>query len=97
MFKQTDDMPFVALISIRYSIRQRKGKWIDKRRKSSMFPMNWVINRVKQEIALVYDELVKVYGISKKNEFTLLESTGKFEILIKVDKAGTVLNAYPVL
>ncbi|WP_430613036.1 hypothetical protein [Flavobacterium sp. JP2137] len=66
MFKQTDDMPIDALISIRYSIRQKTGKWIDKRQKSSMFPMNWDINRVKQEIALVYDEWVKVYGISKK-------------------------------
>ncbi len=39
-----DDKPFDTLISVRY----KNGQWIEKASKSSMFPKNWDITRVKE-------------------------------------------------
>jgi hypothetical protein len=90
------DKPFDALISVRY----KNGQWIEKQAKSSMFPKNWNIDRVKQEIALVYDEMINSGKFEQiKNyrnpQFKALDSTGKFEIIIEFDNLGNITNAYP--
>ena len=89
----TDDMPFDALIEIRY----KQGQWIEKQAKSSMFPKNWDIQRVKDEIALVYEDLVKTgYDFRYPNyPHRFQDSTGKFIIQIEVDNLGNITNAYP--
>lgn len=48
-------MPFDALILVRY----KQGQWIEKQVKSSMFPKKWDIKRVKEEIAMDYDAMIK--------------------------------------
>ncbi|WGH74765.1 hypothetical protein P8625_11820 [Tenacibaculum tangerinum] len=87
-----DDKPFDALISVRY----KNGQWIDKKAKSSMFPKNWNEKRVKEEIALIYDKMIKE-GFELKfpnNKYTGKGSTG-FEITIEIDNYGNLTNAYP--
>jgi len=94
-----DNLPFDALISVRYSQRGRyMGKWVDKQSKSSMFPMNWDITRVKQEIALVYEDMVESgYTLRfENNKWRGFVSDKKFEIIIEVDKQGNITNAYPL-
>ncbi|MBK7504552.1 MAG: hypothetical protein IPI52_05540 [Bacteroidetes bacterium] len=64
------------------------------------FPKNWNIDRVKQEIALVYDEMINSGKFEQiKNyrnpQFKALDSTGKFEIIIEFDNLGNITNAYP--
>lgn len=56
-------MPFDAWISVRYCIQGRLGQSVDKEAKSTMFPLNWGITRVKQEIALVYDKMIKTNSL----------------------------------
>jgi hypothetical protein len=63
-----------------------------------MFPKNWDITRVKQEIALVYEQMVKE-GVELKftnNKYKKRCSTGTFEIRIEVDNLGNITNAYPL-
>lgn len=88
-----DDKPFDAIISIRY----KNGQWIEKQAKSSFFPKNWSIERVKEEIAYVYEKMIQS-GFDLKwenNKFWHKNSTGTFEILIEVDKLGNLKSAYP--
>ncbi len=92
-------MPFDALISVRYRSQGRLGQWIDKEAKSTMFPINWNITRVKQEIALVYDEMMK-YKSQLKNgisDFSFPSSNGTFVIQIKTDQSGNITNAFPLI
>lgn len=87
-------MPFDALIEVRY----KNGQWIKKTAKSSMFPKNWDIERVKQEIALVYDKMIQE-GFKLKwenNKYTAPDSNENFEIQIENDKFGNLTNAYPL-
>lgn len=65
---------------------------------SSMFPMNWDIKRVKQEIALVYEDMVESgYTLRfENNKWRGFVSNKKFKILIEVDKQGNITNAYPL-
>ncbi|WDT67887.1 hypothetical protein [Cloacibacterium sp. TD35] len=92
-----DDMPFDALIEVRY----KNGQWIEKTAKSCMFPKNWNITRVKEEIALVYDEMIKSgktfnpQSINRKFDFPC--STGHFRIQIEFDELGNLTNAYPIV
>lgn len=63
-----------------------------------MFPKNWDITRVKQEIALVYEEMIKS-GFELKysnNKWSFPDSNGKFIIQIEVDNLGNITNAYPL-
>jgi len=64
-----------------------------------MFPKNWDIKRVKEEIALVYDEMIKsgmfnVLKVRKSPSFRTLDSSGKFKIVIEFDEIGNITNAY---
>lgn len=63
----------------------------------SFFPINWDIKRVKQEIALVYDEMLKSERSFpyENNKFFFLDSTNSFEIQIEFDKFGKLTSAYP--
>ena len=88
--------PFEVLIDIRY----KNGQWIEKQAKSSMFPENWNIERVKEEIALVYDKMIDsgVFEQIKNHRtpsFKSLDSNGIFEIKIEFDEFGNITNAYP--
>ncbi len=90
-----DDLPFDALISVRY----KNGQWIDKVAKSSMFPENWDLIRVKEEIALVYDEMMKnrkkFHPKSKNRDYISLNSEKTFKIKIEFDEFSNFTNAYP--
>jgi hypothetical protein len=88
-----DDKPFDALISVRYS----NGQWIEKTPKSTMFPKNWDIIRVKEEISLVYDKMIKSGKELKYDNDFFIEnnSIGTFKIKIEFDKFGNITNSYP--
>lgn len=92
-----DDLPFDALIEVRY----KNGDWIEKTAKSSLFPKNWDIQRVKEEIALVYNEMIKSgkeYNLQSTNrKFDGPSSTGGFRIQIEFDELGNITNAYPII
>ncbi len=91
-------MPFDALISVRYRVQGRLGQWVDKEAKSTMFPINWDITRVKQEIALVYDDLVNTgYNFRAKKHTHICKSTTGFYIKIEVDQFGNIIDAYPLM
>ncbi|GAB0155188.1 hypothetical protein CHRYSEOSP005_04480 [Chryseobacterium sp. Alg-005] len=66
-----------------------------------MFPKNWDLKRIQEEIAYVCENTVtKGNGQLPKspnhkfNQFQS-ESTVGFDILIEVDDAGNIMNAYP--
>ncbi|WP_430612946.1 EndoU domain-containing protein [Flavobacterium sp. JP2137] len=44
-------MPYKAKIYVKY----RSG-WIEKAAMSSMFPKNWTMERIQQEVAFVYEK-----------------------------------------
>ena len=90
-----DNQPFDALISV----KNKRGQFIDKKNKSSMFPQNWDLTRVKEEIALVYEDLVLSGKDFTKFPFkhTIINSNDSFKILIEFDKFGNITNAYPYI
>ena len=83
-------MPFDALISVKY----KNGVFLDKVAKSSMFPKNWGITRINEEIALVYDEAVR---LGKQFNHKALDSSGNFWIKIEFDQLGNITNSHPVI
>jgi hypothetical protein len=90
----TEDMPFDALISVRYS----NGQWIDKTAKSTMFPKNWNISRVKEEISVIYDKMIRSgKQLRYENDFFIENnSSGTFKIKIEFDRFGNITNSYPL-
>ncbi len=93
------DTPFIAKIDV----VSEAGKRFPKRVPSSMFPKNWTYERIREEVAWVYekaqsnDELI----IKKPtlNNFGKIEgeTTTGFKIIIEVDHNGKIMNAYPKL
>jgi len=63
---------------------------VKKKNTSSFFPKNWDIKRVKQEIALVYDEMMKSGRTFpyENNKFFFFDSTKSFEIQIELISLG---------
>ena len=90
-----DDVPFKAKITIKSS----KGKTFPKLEESSMFPKNWSLDRVKEEVAFVYENTVaKGAGLKNtQNGISNYEgiSTKGFEIRIQI-KDGNIINAHPI-
>jgi hypothetical protein len=86
-----NDVPFKANVNVKYNTG------IIKKTNTSSFSYKLDIKRVKQEIALVYDEMLKS-GRSfpyENNKFFFLDSTNSFEIQIEFDKFGNLTSAYP--
>jgi len=90
---------FKAKVSIKYSLSQL----FPKDAISTMFPKNWSLDRIKEEVAFVYENTV-VKGLNKKVRFpddifdkyegeTLLG----FRIRIEVDELGNIANAFPII
>ncbi|PWN65843.1 hypothetical protein C1634_000690 [Chryseobacterium viscerum] len=99
MAQLADDVPFKAKISIKY-----KDGYLVKNAESSMFPKNWDVKRIQEEIAYVYENtVVKGQGVNpaslgkKFKQYKFKDSSGRFDILIEVDDAGNIMNAYPLL
>ncbi|MBB4806725.1 hypothetical protein HNP38_002021 [Chryseobacterium defluvii] len=99
IFRLPDDIPFKAKISVRY----RDG-YLLKKAESSMFPKNWDIKRIREEIAYVYDNTVakNVGQLPSKpndlfNKYEHFSNDGSFKILIEVDDTGQIMNSYPNL
>ncbi len=95
--KLPDDVPFVAEIKLRYKF----GNLI-KEGKSSMFPKNWDIKRIQEEVAYVYENTVakrlEVFTSSGKfDKYRYYSSDGSFKIIIEIDQAKNIMNAYPHL
>ncbi|WP_299105594.1 EndoU domain-containing protein [uncultured Tenacibaculum sp.] len=94
-----DDVPFKA----RIKVKSLRGKVFSKRAESSMFPKNWNEQRVKEEIAFVYENTF-IKGVNKRpsqhaDKFDKFEglSTSGFKIRIEIDKSGNIMNAYPII
>lgn len=89
-----DDTPFKANVEIKYNHRI-----IPKQNTSSFFPKNWNIQRVKEEIALVYDDLVKSGKDFSKPPYKhrIMNSDNTFKILIEFDQQGNITSAYPFI
>ncbi|SMC46824.1 EndoU nuclease [Moheibacter sediminis] len=68
-----------------------------------MFPKNWKLDRIQEEIAYVYENTVaKGIGQLEKKPTDLFnkfigESSNGFDILVEVDDVGNIMNAYPYL
>ncbi len=97
MTQLADDLPFKAKISIKY-----KDGYLVKNAESSMFPKNWDVKRIQEEIAYVYENTVAKGGAiyddtGKFMKYRYYSSDGTFKILIEVDDSGTIMNAYPHL
>lgn len=91
-----DDIPFKANVEMKYG-----SGIVKKKNTSSFFPKNWDIKRVKKEIALVYNEMLKsgkVYDPRATNrKFDFLCSNGSFRIQIEFDELGNLTSAYPIV
>lgn len=96
------DTPFRAKIDI----KSLAGKLFPKREISSMFPRNWSKERIQEEVAWVYESTVaKSDGFvrTKVNEDGMIihqylgKSTTGFDILIELDEAKNIINAYPFI
>ncbi len=94
------DVPFKA----RVTIKSLKGKLFPKSAESSMFPRNWSVKRIKEEVALVYENTVmKGVGLDpnsinlKFKKYKMKDSLGNFDILIEIDDLGNIINSYPLL
>lgn len=91
-----NDIPFKANVEIKYNI-----SIVKKKNTSSFFPKNWGIKRVKEEIALVYNEMLKsgkVYNPNATNrKFDFPCSNGSFRIQIEFDELGNLTSAYPIV
>jgi len=98
MTQLADDVPFKAKISIKY-----KDGYLVKNAESSMFPKNWDVKRIQEEIAYVYENTV-AKGLNKKikaptdlfDKYEGSTSVG-FKIRIEVDNTGKIMNAYPII
>lgn len=68
---------------------------------TSIFPKNWNLERIQQEVAFVYENTV-ARGLGKRPksvddvlEKYIGECTSEFDILIEVDEFNRIVNAYP--
>jgi hypothetical protein len=91
-----DDVPFKAQIDV----VSLEGKVYPKIKDSSMFPKNWDLNRISNEVARVYENTVAkglpaFDSTGKFTKYRFFTSDGKFKILIEVDDLGNIMNAYP--
>jgi len=92
------NQPYRTKIDVKY----RDG-WLEKEAMSSMFPKNWTMERIQQEVAFVYENTVaKKIGIEPKSINKNIQnykgkSTNNFDILIQVNRQGEILNAYPII
>lgn len=89
-----DDVPFKANVEMKY------GNGVVKKKKTStFFPKNWDIKRVKEEVALIYDDLIKNGKDFSKPPFKhrLPNSEKTFKILIEFDEFGNMTSAYPLI
>lgn len=66
-----------------------------------MFPKNWDIKRIQEEVAYVYDlaqnerSLIKLEPTAIKFGKIEGETSSGFKILIEIDKHGSIMNACP--
>ena len=87
---------FKAKISIKYSLSQL----FPKDAISTMFPKNWSLDRIKEEVAFVYENTVVkgagFYGkTGKSTKYRSYTSDGMFKIIIELDDFGNIINSYP--
>lgn len=94
-----DDVPFKANVTI----KSLKGKKYVKLEESSMFPKNWSLERIKEEVAWVYEKaindsnLIKIKTTTTKLGRMEAECSSGFKIRIEFDMKKNILNAYPVI
>lgn len=93
-----DDLPFKAKVII----KSKKGRSFPKETVSSMFPKNWSIKRIQEEVSYIYENtVVNNNGFIEKNFSTGISkyraiSTNGFKIQIEI-KNKNIINAYPYL
>lgn len=92
-----DDIPFKAKVDI----QSLQGQVFPKDAASSMFPKNWNLERIKEEVCLLYEYTIEKgtgqLPLKPNQKFNKYQgqSTEGFDILIEVDNAGNIMNAYP--
>jgi len=90
-----DDTPFIANVDLKYS-----NRYLPKKSTSSFFPKNWSIERIQEEVALVYEQMIKngktFHPKSINRKFDYKNSDGTFRIQIEFDNQGNFTNAYPI-
>jgi len=88
------DIPFKANVEMKYGLGVVK-----KTNTSSFFPRNWDIKRVKEEIAIVYEGMLKSGKEFKftNNKFKSMDSSNSFLIQIEFDELGNLTSAYPIV
>lgn len=89
-----NDVPFKANVKMTV-----EGKEYIKKSTSTFFPKNWDIVRVKEEVALVYEQMIKENFKLRfnNNKYKCLNSDGAFEIQVEIDKFGNITNSYPLI
>jgi len=95
-----EDVPFKAKIKVKY----KNGYYLEKETTTSMFPKNWSIERIQEEVALVYENTfankkgLNPSSINKKfKQYKFKNSIDSFDILIEIDELGNIMNAYPLI
>ena len=68
-----------------------------------MFPKNWSLERIKEEVAWVYEKaindsnLIKIKTTTTKLGRMEAECSSGFKIRIEFDMKKNIFNAYPVI
>ncbi len=93
-----DNQPCKTKIYVKY-----KDGWIEKEATSSMFPKNWDLERIQQEVAFVYENTVaRSKGLDIKTLYRNIQNykgkcTSDFDVLIQVDRNKNILDSYPLI
>ncbi len=90
-----DDLPYLANIEIKY-----RSSFLPKRNTSTMFPENWRLERIQEEVAWVYENTVakgeNLFSTEGKfDKYIFTNSKKSFNIIIEVNDEGYVINSYP--
>ncbi len=91
-----EDIPFKAKINI----KSLSGEIFPKRIESSMFPKNWSLERIQEEVAWVYENTV-AKGVNvfdntgKFDKYIFTNSDETFNIIIEVNDVKKIMNSYP--
>ncbi|MGB5981095.1 MAG: hypothetical protein WBG46_03020 [Nonlabens sp.] len=92
VFDLPHDVPFLANVQLIY-----ENRYLDKKALSSFFPMNWTYDRVRGEIAFIYENLINLQIDFQTPPFKYVKfsSDGSFQIQLEINEKGNIVNAYP--
>ena len=68
-----------------------------------MFPKNWSLERIQEEVAWVYEQSLQNKNMIRKESTPISfgkiegETTAGFKIIVEYDTNGKIMNSYPKL